>query len=70
MQEVQAGVVVGKLNRYLVPWLFLVGFLCYLDRTNLSFGALELNDDLKFNCSVYGFGAGGSLSWWCWCSKR
>jgi MFS family permease len=31
--------------------------LCYLDRTNLSFAALELNRDLHLSCSTYGLGA-------------
>ena len=31
--------------------------LCYLDRTNLSFAALELNRDLGLSCSTYGLGA-------------
>lgn len=37
--------------------LFALGVLCYLDRTNLSFAALELNQDLGLSCSTYGLGA-------------
>ena len=37
--------------------LFTLGVLCYLDRTNLSFAALELNRDLHLSCSTYGLGA-------------
>lgn len=37
--------------------LFSLGVLCYLDRTNLSFAALELNRDLGLSCSTYGLGA-------------
>lgn len=50
-------VVDRKLNRHLIPWLFSLGVLCYLDRTNLSFAALELNRDLGLSCSTYGLGA-------------
>lgn len=45
--KVDTAVVLRKLDRHLIPWLFALGVLCYLDRTNLSFAALELNRDLK-----------------------
>jgi MFS transporter, ACS family, tartrate transporter len=35
------------------------GYLCsYLDRLNVSFAATQMNLDLKFNATVYGFGSG------------
>ncbi len=43
-----AAAVQRKLDRHLIPWLFSLGVLCYLDRTNLSFAALELNRDLRW----------------------
>lgn len=47
-----------KLDRRILPWLFSLGAVCYLDRTNLSYAAVELNRDLQFSCKTYGLGAG------------
>ncbi|KAI3428732.1 hypothetical protein D9Q98_007556 [Chlorella vulgaris] len=57
MVSVDPAVVIRKLDRHLIPWLFALGILCYLDRTNLSFAALDLNRDLQLSCSTYGLGA-------------
>src|ERR1700721_3135483 len=36
-----------------------VGYgLAYMDRINISFSSLQMNHDLHFSASVYGFGAG------------
>jgi len=36
-----------------------VGYgLAYMDRINISFASLQMNRDLHFSASVYGFGAG------------
>src|ERR1039457_5487253 len=36
-----------------------VGYgLAYMDRINISFAALQMNKELHFSASVYGFGAG------------
>ncbi|KAI7845687.1 hypothetical protein COHA_000801 [Chlorella ohadii] len=56
-EPVHAAAVQRKLDRHLIPWLFSLGVLCYLDRTNLSFAALELNRDLSLSCATYGLGA-------------
>eukprot|EP00890_Picochlorum_soloecismus_P004964 jgi/Picsp_1/5469/NSC_02828-R1_major facilitator superfamily mfs_1 len=47
-----------KLDWHLIPWLFSLGVVCYLDRTNLSFAAVQLNRDLHLSCKTYGLGAG------------
>ncbi|HEX5386473.1 MAG TPA: MFS transporter [Gemmatimonadales bacterium] len=47
-----------KVSRRLIPFLFLLYLLNYLDRVNVGFAALEMNRDLGFSASVYGFGAG------------
>ncbi len=49
---------VAKVSRRLLPVLMLGYFAAYLDRVNLSFGALQMNKDLGFSASVFGFGAG------------
>src|SRR4051794_12887148 len=42
----------------IIPLLGL-GYLCsYLDRLNVSFAATQMNVDLKFSATVYGFGSG------------
>jgi MFS family permease len=48
----------GKVARRLVPYLMLCYFFCFLDRVNVSFAALQMNQDLGFSASVFGFGAG------------
>jgi len=42
----------------LLPFLFLLYILCYLDRSNVSIAALEMNKELKFSSATFGFGAG------------
>jgi MFS family permease len=41
----------------LVPLLFVLMFFNYVDRVNVGFAALRMNQDLGFSASVYGFGA-------------
>jgi ACS family tartrate transporter-like MFS transporter len=47
-----------KVVRHLIPLSIVCYFVNYLDRVNLSFAALEMNKDLGFTATVYGFGAG------------
>ena len=42
----------------LLPLLFLGYGLAYMDRVNVAFAALRMNQDLHFSATVYGFGAG------------
>ena len=51
-------VTVAKVTRRLLPFLFLLYIVCFLDRVNVGFAALEMNRDLGFSPAVYGFGAG------------
>jgi D-galactonate transporter len=48
----------ARVARRLVPFLILCYFIAYLDRVNVSFAALEMNKDLGFSASAFGFGAG------------
>jgi MFS transporter, ACS family, tartrate transporter len=50
--------VVRKLTVRLVPFLFLLYVVAYLDRINVGFAALQMQQELHFNDAVYGFGAG------------
>jgi MFS transporter, ACS family, tartrate transporter len=49
---------VARVSRRLIPFLFLLYILNFLDRVNVGFAALEMNRDLGFGPAVYGFGAG------------
>lgn len=48
----------AHIRRRLVPFLFVLYVVSYLDRVNVGFAALQMNRDLGFSASVYGFGAG------------
>jgi MFS transporter, ACS family, tartrate transporter len=47
-----------KATRRLVPFLFLIYVVAYLDRVNVSFAQLQLEDDLGFSDTIFGVGAG------------
>ena len=53
-----AATAVARVSRHLIPFLFLLYILNFLDRVNVGFAALEMNRDLGFGPAVYGFGAG------------
>ena len=48
----------AKVRRRLVPFLFLLYIVAYIDRINVGFAALQMNAALGFSASTYGFGAG------------
>jgi len=50
--------VVAKLTWRLVPFLFVLYVVAYLDRINVGFAALQMQQELHFNDAVYGLGAG------------
>lgn len=49
---------IAKVRRRLLPLMILCFFIAFLDRVNVGFAALQMNQDLGFNAAVYGFGAG------------
>ncbi len=49
---------VRKVTKRLLPFLFICFFISILDRVNISFAALQMNEDLKFSDAVFGIGAG------------
>lgn len=49
---------VRKVTLRLIPFLFLCFTISILDRVNIGFAALRMNEDLGFSEAVYGFGAG------------
>ncbi len=47
-----------KVTRRLIPFMFLLYIVAFLDRVNVGFAALQMNEDLGFSEAVYGLGAG------------
>jgi ACS family tartrate transporter-like MFS transporter len=50
--------IVAKLTRRLLPFLFVLYIVAYLDRINVGFAALQMKGELGFSDRVYGLGAG------------
>lgn len=42
----------------LIPFLFVLYIISFLDRVNLGFAALQMNRDLGFSATMFGFGSG------------
>ncbi|GAB2901258.1 MFS transporter [Paraburkholderia jirisanensis] len=49
---------VSRVYRRLVPLLFVLLIINYMDRVNVGFAALRMNHELGFSASVFGLGAG------------
>src|SRR5260370_28972837 len=49
---------IAKVSRRLVPFLIVCYFVAYLDRVNVGFAALTMNQDLGLSQPALGFGAG------------
>lgn len=47
-----------KVSRRLIPFLFVLYLVAYLDRVNIGFAKLQMSADLGFSEAVYGQGAG------------
>jgi sugar phosphate permease len=42
----------------ILPLILLAYMVAYIDRVNVSFASLQMNDDLKFSATIYGLGGG------------
>jgi MFS transporter, ACS family, tartrate transporter len=49
---------IARVRRRLIPFLALLYLVAYLDRVNVGFASLQMNEALGFSGSVYGLGAG------------
>ncbi len=58
IQTVDVVLVLAKARRRLIPFLSLLYIVAYLDRINVGFAALQMNQALGFSATVYGLGAG------------
>jgi MFS transporter, ACS family, tartrate transporter len=48
----------AKITRRLIPYLFLLYIVAYVDRVNVGFAAMDMKRQLHFSNTVYGTGAG------------
>ena len=48
----------SRVSRRLLPFLLVLDVFRYLDRSNVSIAALQMNDELRFSSAVFGLGAG------------
>jgi ACS family tartrate transporter-like MFS transporter len=49
---------VQKVTKRIIPFIFLLFIIAYLDRVNLSYAALDMNKDLALSSEVFGLIAG------------
>src|SRR5579864_3538059 len=47
-----------RVTRRLMPFLFFLYIIAYIDRINISFAGLQMTGDLHFSDAVFGFGSG------------
>src|SRR5438045_9547925 len=47
-----------RIARRILPYLFLLYVIAYLDRVNVGYAALQMTGALHFTPDVYGFGVG------------
>jgi ACS family tartrate transporter-like MFS transporter len=57
-EQVDGRKVFSKIAWRLIPYIFILYILAYLDRVNVGFAALEMKRDLTLSDTVYGTGAG------------
>lgn len=51
-------VTMRRVSLRLLPFLFVLYIFCWLDRSNVSLAALQMNSELKISSTAFGFGAG------------
>ena len=56
--QIDAAKLYRKITWRLIPYLFLLYILAYLDRSNVGFAAVEFQRDLHLTATVFGYGAG------------
>jgi sugar phosphate permease len=56
--QLEAERIYGKIQRHLIPILFICYLANYIDRVNVGFAKLEMLTDLGMSEAVYGLGAG------------
>ena len=49
---------IGRMNLKLIPFLMVLYLIAYIDRSNISVAALQMNAELGLTTKMYGIGAG------------
>jgi ACS family tartrate transporter-like MFS transporter len=62
-----ATVTLRKVTLRLMPFLFILYIVAWLDRVNVGFAALQMNADLRFSSTVFGLGSGVFFLGYCLC---
>ena len=62
-----ASVTLRKVTLRLIPFLFVLYVVAWLDRVNVGFAALQMNSDLGFSSAAFGFGSGVFFFGYCLC---
>jgi ACS family tartrate transporter-like MFS transporter len=57
-ESAQLARVLGKVFWRLIPFMFVLYIMSYLDRINVSFAVLQMKDALNFTDLIFGFGSG------------
>ena len=57
-QQVDARALYRRITRRLIPYLFVLYIVAYIDRVNVGFAAMDMKRQLHFSDTVYGTGAG------------
>ena len=57
-QTIDGRALYAKISWRLIPYMFLLYIVAYLDRVNVGFAAMDMQRDLHFSNTVYGTGAG------------
>src|SRR5581483_11576954 len=58
MDAISKADVLRRVTQRLIPFLFLLYIVAYLDRVNVGFAQLQMKLDLHFGDYVYGLGSG------------
>ena len=58
LKEIDEGKLLNKITWRLIPLLLLLFIIAYIDRFNIGYAALQMNEDLGFSAQIYGFGSG------------
>src|SRR5216117_1163261 len=53
-----ASVTLRKVTLRLIPFLFVLYIVAWLDRVDVGFAGLQMNFDLGFSAAAFGFGSG------------
>src|ERR1700735_742854 len=62
-----AAATMRKVSLRILPFVVICMFVSYIDRVNLGFAALEMNKDLHFSATIFGWGVSAFFISLCLC---